>query len=206
MTAATDKIPLVGILGGIGSGKSTVARLFAKLGCAVIDADALAHEILETPDVRDILAHKFGDTIFSPDGRISRKALAGIVFADPEKIAFLNSVIHPRALGRTLEAIDAIRKKGAAKAIILDAPLLVEAGWHDRCDILVFVECNQDNRLAHLRQRTGFNRQQLEQREKFQISLDKKAQLAYHILNNNSDLSALESQVGCVFSKISGVE
>jgi dephospho-CoA kinase len=206
MTAATRKIPLVGILGGIGSGKSTVAGLFAKLGCAVIDADALAHEILETPEVRNILTRKFGDAIFSPDGKVNRKALAAIVFADPEKVAFLNSVIHPRALGRTLEAIDAIRIEGVAKAIILDAPLLVEAGWHDRCDILVFVECNQDKRLAHLHQRAGFDRQQLEQREKFQISLDKKAQLAYYTVNNNSDLSVLESQVGCVFSRISGVE
>jgi dephospho-CoA kinase len=206
MTAGRKKIPLVGLLGGIGSGKSTVARLFEKLGCAAIDADAVAHEVLETPDVRTALASRFGKTVFAPDGKVDRKAVAQIVFNNPQDLAFLTDLIHPRALQRVQDTITAIRRQGQAKAIILDAPLLVEAGWHGKCDILVFVECDTNNRLARLHLRAGLDKQQLEAREKFQISLDRKARLAYHTINNNTDFSALESQVGCVFSKITGVE
>jgi len=206
MTAGKTKIPLVGLLGGIGSGKSTVARLFADLGCAVIDADALAHEILETHEVKHKLAQEFGSTIFAPDGRVDRKALADIVFGSPQKLTFLNNIIHPRALDRAEQSIESIRRKGEVRVIIIDAPLLVEAGWHEKCDILVFVECNKDNRISRLLQRVGFDIRQLEEREKFQISLDRKTRLAYYIINNNSDLAALAGQVGCVFSRISGVE
>jgi dephospho-CoA kinase len=206
MTANTKKIPLIGILGGIGSGKSTAAACFAKLGCAVIDADEIAHQVLETTEVKEILTCRFGNAIFTPDGRTNRKALAGIVFSDPAKLAFLNSIVHPRTLQRVQESIKVIRQKQAAKALILDAPLLVEAGWDKKCDIIIFIECQQDSRLARLRQRSGFDRKQLEDREKFQISLDKKASLAYYTISNNSDLSALEGQVSCVFSRITGGE
>ena len=206
MTVPGKKIPLVGILGGIGSGKSTVARLFGDRGCAVIDADAMAHEVLETPQVKSMLVREFGGSILNADGKVDRKAVADIVFTDAGKLAFLNSMIHPRTLQRVEEAIASIRRQGRAKAIIIDAPLLVEAGWHMRCDYLVFVDCDKDNRLERLRRRAGLDKEQLETRENFQISLDKKAKLAYYTVNNNSDLSALESQVGCVFSRITGVE
>jgi dephospho-CoA kinase len=206
MTHNTSKIPLIGILGGIGSGKSTAAACFAKLGCAVIDADTIAHEVLETQEVKDILASHFGNAVFTHDGRVDRKSLAAIVFGDPAKLAFLNSIVHPRTLQRVQESINAITQKRQAKAIIIDAPLLVEAGWDKKCDIVVFVECQKDNRLSRLRQRSGFDRKHLEKREKFQISLDKKASLAYYTISNNSDLSALEGQVSCVFSRITGGE
>jgi dephospho-CoA kinase len=206
MTDTGKKIPLIGILGGIGSGKSTVAGYFAKLGCAVIDADTIAHEVLETTEVQGILAHRFGAAVFTADGHVNRKALASIVFSDPAKLAFLNSIVHPRTLQRVQESITDIRQNRLAKAIIIDAPLLVEAGWDKKCDNLVFVECNKDYRLSRLLQRSGIDRKQLEEREKFQISLDKKASLAYYTISNNSDLSALEGQVSCVFSRISGGE
>jgi len=206
MTSSSKRIPLVGILGGMGSGKSTVARLFGKRGCAVIDADAIAHEVLETPHVKSILECKLGGSVLTADGKVDRKAVADIVFNDAEKLAFLNSIIHPRTLQIVDEAVASIRKQGQAKAIVIDAPLLVEAGWHTRCDYLVFVDCDKDNRLQRLHHRSGLDKEQLETRENFQISLDKKAILAYYTINNNSDSSALESQVGCVFSRITGVE
>jgi dephospho-CoA kinase len=204
MTTPAKKIPVIGVLGGIGSGKSTVARLFGALGCAVIDADALAHDIIDAPEVKDVITSQFGADMVGPDGRVDRRAVARVAFADKEKIALLNSLIHPRAWARTEEAIAAARQEGRAKAIVIDAPLLVEAGWHERCDFLVFVESHIDNRAARARQRAGLSRLELEEREKFQISLDRKAQLAYYTINNNSDLSSLEGQVCSVFSRITG--
>jgi dephospho-CoA kinase len=204
MTTRKHTIPVIGILGGIGSGKSTVASLFGKLGCIVVDADAIAHELLDTEEVRDIISREFGPAAFGPDGKVSRKAIASIVFSDATKLARLTSIIHPRALERTMEVVKEARSRGSAPAVVIDAPLLVEAGWHEKCDILVFVECNIGARVARFSQRTGLDRAQMEAREKFQISLDKKAKLAYYVINNNLDLSALEGQVGSVFSKITG--
>jgi dephospho-CoA kinase len=204
MTTRKNTIPVIGILGGMGSGKSTVARLFGKLGCQVIDADAIAHEILNTSEVEDILGREFGTGIFAADGTVSRKALADVVFSNPDKLARLNSIIHPRALERTEQVIATVRREGLARGIVVDAPLLVEAGWHEKCDVLVFVDSNTENRLARIKQRAGLSREQFEAREKSQISLDRKARLAYYTLDNNSDLSALEGQVGAVFSMISG--
>lgn len=204
MTTGRDKIPVIGIVGSMGSGKSTVARIFGKLGCAVIDADAIAHELLDTPEVKDIIAREYGDGVFGPDGRIDRKALARVVFGNPDKLARLNSIIHPRALERTEHVVAEVRRENLAKAIVIDAPLLMEAGWHVKCDIIVFVDADRELCIDRVHRRAGLSREQFEAREKSQISLDKKAGLAYYIVNNNSDLSALEGQVGSVFSRISG--
>jgi len=201
-----NKIPLIGLLGGIGSGKSTVARIFEKLGCARIDADTLAHEVLETSEVKKTIVRRWGEGILLQDGRVNRKAVADIVFRDAEELSFLNGLILPRAFELVRKAVFEARNQGKVKAIVLDAPLLAEVGWDRECDILVFVDCDNSKRTTRLLARAGLDEKQLAAREKFQISLDKKARMAYYVINNNADFSALESQVGCVFSKITGVE
>jgi dephospho-CoA kinase len=135
--------PIIGILGGIGSGKSTVAGEFAKLGCKVIDADRIAHELLDRNTVKEKIVGLFGEAVLDSSGRIEHKKLAGVVFSDGDKLASLNGIIHPLVLARAQELIEQYNQQNQVKAIVLDLPLLVEVGWAGRCDKLIFVDCEQ---------------------------------------------------------------
>ncbi len=196
------KKPIVGILGGICSGKSVVAAELAKLGCAVIDADKIAHELLDENSVRKKVAAFLGHTILDKSGRIDRKRLADIVFADAQKLSTLNGIVHPLVLERAERLIHGYEGQSRVKAIVLDMPLLVEVGWAKRCDRLIFVECNEKLRLERAKKMGFSDENQLRIRENFQISLDKKVSLADNIIYNNSDFSALARQVANIFSHI----
>jgi dephospho-CoA kinase len=199
----TKRKPIIGILGGIGSGKSTVAAEFAKLGCKVIDADEIAHELLEQFEVRQGIVGLFGEGILDSAGKIDRQKLAGVVFADAQRLSSLNNIIHPLVLKRAEELIEMYKLRAAIKAIVLDIPLLVEVGWDKRCDKLIFIDCRRHIRVDRVKKLGVFDENQLKIRENFQISLDKKAKLADNIVDNNSDFSALVRQVANIFSHIS---
>jgi len=194
----------MGILGGVGSGKSTVAAEFAKLGCEVIDADKIAHELLDEPVVKNKVAASFGEVILDSVGKIDHKKLADIVFVDADKLSLLNKIIHPLVLERAEELIKRAKHQNQVKAIVLDMPLLVEVGWAKRCDKLIFVECKQQLRAERAKKMGIFNENQLKIRENFQISLDKKESIADNIIDNNSGFSALAGQVADIFSGIMG--
>jgi dephospho-CoA kinase len=199
-----DKIaekPVIGILGGIGSGKSTIAAEFAKLGCKVIDADRIAHELLEELPVREKVLGLFGQAVLDSSGKIDRKKLADAAFADHKILTSLNTIIHPLVLQRAQELIEQSRSQNQVKAIVLDMPLLLEVGWHKRCDKIIFVNCEQKLRLERAK-KMGFDKNQVKIREKFQISLDNKASLADNTIENNSDFSAIAKQVTGIFSYI----
>ena len=196
------KKPIIGIIGGIASGKSTVAARFGTLGCAVISADAIAHDLLREEPVRDEIVRQFGRGILHPSGQIDRRRLAEIVFADVEKLCALNKVIHPRVLERTEELIAEYSQCRHVQAIVLDMPLLVEVGWENRCDKLIFVQCDDAQRARRARQTGLLDEQGIKIREKFQISLDKKAELADNTIDNNSDFSTLVRQIQDIFSDI----
>ena len=192
--------PIIGILGGIGSGKSTVANEFAKLGCAVIDADKIAHALLDEPGVRDEVVSLFGRGILGPAGEIDREKLAEAAFADAEKLSSLNGIIHPVVLERAERLIREYRGQEQVKAIVLDMPLLVEVGWHKRCDRLIFVECEPQLRAKRAKKAGFADKEQLKIRENFQISLDNKKGVVDNTIDNNSDFSALVRQVADIFS------
>ena len=196
------KKPIIGILGGIASGKSTVAAEFGKLGCAVISADVIAHDLLKEEPVQKELVQQFGREILLPSGQIDRAKLARIVFADAEKLCVLNKVIHPRVLERTEELIAKYSQCGPTQAIVLDMPLLVEVGWANRCDRLIFVKCDRAQRARRAKQAGLLDEQEIKIREKFQISLDKKAKLADNTIDNNSDFSTLVRQIQDIFSDV----
>jgi len=196
-----EKKKIVGILGGIGSGKSTVAAEFAKLGCAVIDADEIAHELLEEAAVKEKIVGCFGDGVLDCSGRIDRKKLSQMAFAGKEQSTFLNNIIHPGVLARTEELIEQYNNQPQVKAIVLDMPLLVEAGWEKRCDRLIFVDCKEPIRAVRAK-KMGINENELKIRENLQISLDNKAKVSDNRIDNNSDLAALAKQVAEVFSGI----
>ena len=199
------KKPVIGILGGIASGKSTVAAEFAKLGCKVIDADTIVHELLETKPIKEKIAARFGRAVLDSSGEIDHKKLAVVVFADLGKLSSLNELIHPSVLRRTEELIEKYSRQDRVKAIVLDMPLLVEVGWSKRCDRLIFVECKRQLRVLRAQKR-GFDENQLKIRENFQISLDSKVGLADNTVVNNSDFSALVRQVADIFTDITGIE
>jgi len=192
---------IIGILGGIASGKSTVAAELAKLGCKVIDADKIAHKLLENKAVKKEIVDLFGRTILDSTGRIDRKRLGGVVFSDADKLSSLNGIIHPLVLQRVEELMGRYDRQNQVKAIVLDMPLLVEVGWAKRCDKLIFVDCRKKIRLNRAK-KMGFDKNQLKIRENFQISLDNKVSLADNAIENNSDFSALVRQVADTFSYI----
>lgn len=193
--------PIIGILGGIGSGKSTVASELGKLGCKVIDADKIGHKALGKKDVRQKIIGLFGKGILGPSGRINRRKLSDIVFADADKLLSLNRMIHPVILKRTDELIKRYSRQNQVKAIVLDMPLLIEVGWAKRCDKLIFVGCRRRLRVDRAK-KMGFDKNQIKIREKFQISLDNKVDIADNLIDNNSDFTALVRQVSDTLSHI----
>jgi dephospho-CoA kinase len=192
-------IPVIAIVGGIGSGKSTVAAEFARLGCTVLDADRMAHELLADPIVQQELVICFGPGIRDERGRIDRKKLAGQAFSSPENVQKINRILHPRVMEQGLRRIEQCRRDPACRGVILDAPLLLEAGWEGRYDWLVFVDCPQEVRTVRAA-RKGLDPEEVKKREFFQISLDKKQAMSHYIVQNNSDVFALTEQVGRIFT------
>lgn len=188
-------------MGGIASGKSTVAAEFAKLGCKVVNADKITHELLEKEAVKRQVVAAFGPSILDSKGRIDRRKLAQIVFADTHKLSSLNLIIHPLVLEHAERQIERYSRQNQVRAIVLDMPLLAEVDWAKRCDRLIFVRCSKRIR-AERAKKMGFDKNQLKIRENFQISLDNKAGIADNTIENNSDFSALVRQVADIFTDI----
>ncbi len=198
----SKKKPLIGIVGGIASGKSRVAAEFERLGCALIDADAIAHALLEEPSVRDAIVRRFGPVILGASGEIDRRTLAQRVFTEAQDLAALNGIIHPRVLQRIEELIAQYEHSDKAQAIVLDMPLLIEVGWADRCNRIVFVDSRFELRAQRARQKGLLTEGEIKIRENFQISLDSKRKLADNTIDNNSDFLTLVRQIQDIFSDI----
>ena len=199
-----SKKPIIGILGGIASGKSTVAAEFGKLGCKVIDCDKIAHELLGEDDIKKQVIESFGPDILNTSGEIDRKKLGDIVFTDAEKLSTLNGIVHPPVLQRTEQLIEQYNHQNEVKGIVLDMPLLLEAGFEKRCDRLIFVDCEEKIRADRAQKMGLFDKNKLKIRENFQISLDIKARIAENGISNSSDCEALVKQVIKIFSEILG--
>lgn len=164
---------VIGLVGRIGAGKSTVARMFADRGAEVLDADALAHEALDDPAVRGQIVARFGMGVLDPGGRVSRPALADRVFGpsadQAAALADLEGIVHPPVLRRITERLAALRRAEAAdgsrRVVVLDVPLLVASGLDAACDRFVVVGCGQAERRARLAAR-GWSPEQIAARER----------------------------------------
>jgi dephospho-CoA kinase len=188
---------VIGLLGGVASGKSLVARQLAELGAAVLDADRAGHEVLTQPDVESAARDRWGPGIFGPDGRIDRARVARIVFADTpqarQEREYLEQLTHPR-IGRLLaRQAERLRHSGAAAAV-LDAPLLLEAGWDRLCDKLIFVDAPRDIRWNRAQQR-GWSKEDFDAREAAQESLEVKRGRADVVLDNSGSPASTRAQV-----------
>jgi dephospho-CoA kinase len=196
------KKTIIGILGGIGSGKSTVAEYFGKLGCAVINADIIARQYLGSPQVLPKLRELLGQDIILPDGKAVRKAIAEKVFNNPEKLKTLNDLIHPLVMIDIENSIKTYQKNPQFKAIILDVPLLLEVDWGKNCDYLIFIDSLKEKRLARAKKKGIITAEQLDLREGFQFSTEEKAKKADYVIDNNSDLPSLYKQIEAIFSEL----
>ena len=191
---ANKKI-IIGILGGIGSGKTTVAREFERLGCGLIDADRMAHKLLEDEHIKSQILNLFGTDICRKNGQIDRDKLGVRVFENAMNVSKIDAIIHPGVFCRCEEMIEQFNGGSDVRAIVLDMPLLVESGWDKRCDKLVFVQCDEEIRYKRIEKHYLLSGNNIKKRENFQISLDKKADIAQYTVSNNSDLSVLTEQV-----------
>jgi len=194
--------PVIGILGGIGSGKSTDALQIANLGCAVIEADKMAHDVLDNEDVIGTISTIFGADTLSPEGTVVRSKLAEKVFDNAELLEKLQSIIHPPVMEQCEDLLARYLAAPSIPAVVLDIPLLMESGVDRRCDVLIFVESPPSARLQRAKEYKGLSPEQIKKREKFQISLDKKRGIAHYVVQNNSDLSGLAEQVAQIYSAI----
>ena len=184
---------LVGLTGGIGSGKSTVARMLAERGAVVLDADVLGREAVERGTHGfDAVRDRFGDAALAPDGSLDRATLASIVFADDEARADLEAIVHPEVRRRIAEAVAAHAETD--DVVVVDSPLLIETGSHEGFPVLVVVVASDEARLERL-VALGLGLDDVARRMEAQMPLDEKAALADVVLDNDGTLADLERQV-----------
>lgn len=194
--------PVIGLVGGVGSGKSTVARMFAELGAAVIDSDRLGHEQLQRPEVLSQLRSWWGPQVVTAAGVADRSAISRIVFHDAAELARLEALLHPLIDQRRKELVAGLERDPSIRAVILDAPKLLEAGLSGVCDRVVFVDSPRDERLRRVAETRGWSEDELNRRENLQFSLDKKRSMSDDVIVNHSDIEALRREVEQVFSAI----
>ncbi len=187
--------PIFGLLGGIGSGKSEVAGELARRGAVVINADALGHEALQQPEIREQIRQRWGSEVFNDQGEVDRKKLGAIVFADPAQLRALETLSFPWIEHRFHEEAEKANGDPKVRFIVLDAAVMLEAGWIRVCDRLVFVDTPRDLRLRRLAEQRGWTAQDLEIRERVQWPLEKKARLAHYRLNNSGTREQLAQQI-----------
>ncbi len=190
------KVPIIGIVGGIGSGKSALSRAFEALGCVRIDADAIGHMVLDDPEVRVALVERFGPEIVAADGRISRPVLGRRAFADQQSTDDLNRIVGSRLwseFSRRVREV-ATNPPPAAPAVVLDAALLYENNLEQICTVVVFVYAPDDLRRVRVEARRGWDWAEVERREARQISSSRKQQMADFTVNNDQDLDHLSSE------------
>nr|PZN07956.1 MAG: dephospho-CoA kinase [Caldicoprobacter oshimai] len=194
---------VIGLTGGIACGKSTVSKMLADLGAAVIDADMVAREIMKkgTP-VWQRIKETFGDQYLLPDGEIDRKKLGELVFANPEALKKLNSITHPAIQHQVLSEIDRLKSRGGYKAVVVDAALLIEAGWCDMVDEVWLVVADRETQIERLMKRNGLTRQQALNRINSQMDQDIKRRYADRIIDNSHEMEHTRKQVEQLWAEL----
>lgn len=196
-------IPIIGIAGGIGSGKSFVARLFGERGALVISSDDQVSDAYRDPLVRRTLRDWWGQDVLRPDGEINRRFIGAKVFRDPAERKRLEELLHPRVHA----ARDAVMRAASDKipppvAFVWDTPLLFETDLHRQCDAVVFVDAPTEQRIARVTCTRGWDAAELVRRENSQWGLDTKKDFADYVIRNTADAGFARGQVQDVLSRI----
>jgi dephospho-CoA kinase len=191
----------IGVIGGIASGKSAVAALLAQRGAVVLDADRFAHAALGSAEVLNQLVERRGAGVQNADGSPNRRAISERVFANADAVAnrrFLESLIHPRVREQMEVELKHLRETGTA-VVVLDVPLLIEAGWRDMCDWVIFVAAPEEIRRARAGER-GWSAAEFAQREAAQLPISKKQSAADATVENSGDFEQLDRQVAALWA------
>jgi dephospho-CoA kinase len=194
---------IVGLTGGIASGKSLVTRVLRDLGAHIIDADKIVHDLLASGQdaCREVVGH-FGKEIQLPDGSIDRRKLGDIIFNHPEERAWLNQCIHPRVFEAYNHQVRHLSERQPDAIVIMDAALLIETGYHKHMDRLIVVYADQKDQLKRLMERDRFTREQAMARISSQMPLDEKRKYADYVIENTGTREATEQQTREVFAKL----
>ena len=178
---------LVGLTGGVATGKSTVAKMFERCGALVIDADALAHQVMEPgkPAWRAII-QTFGKAVLNPDRTLNRQALGAVVFRSRAKLRRLEQIIHPRVAREQARLTRQAARKDPKVVVVYDVPLLYEAGIDKRVDRVIVVTADRETQIARLNQRNGFTRAEAIRRIRSQMPLKEKAAAADYLLDGTT--------------------
>ncbi len=190
-------LPVIGLTGTVGAGKSRVAAELAELGAFVLDADRVGHALLEQRPTREAVVARFGPVVLDPADptKVDRKGLGSIVFADERARRDLEALLHPRMRMTFEKAIARVARRREARAVVLDAAILLETGWDDLCDIVLVVDAPRPTRLARVQSQRGWTDGQLAAREVHQWPAARKRERAHAVLENDSDETTLITQV-----------
>jgi|SRR5262245_25970284 len=175
---------VIGLIGGIGSGKSSVAAEFAKRGARVLCGDEFGHEALRRPDIKEQVTQRWGPEILK-DGEVDRRKLAQVVFADPVERRALEALVFPWITRRLDEEVAAAKADPGVPFIVVDAAVMLEAGWNNVCDRIVYVDAPRELRLARLAQQRGWTEKEVTAREQAQLPANEKMKRADHVLDNS---------------------
>lgn len=197
MTSFNKRVPVIGFVGGIGSGKSFLAEsLRKKHKIEILNGDIAGHQVLQQELIKDQIRRQFGETVFNEQGEIDRRKLGRLVFGSDEahsqaRVA-LESIVHPQIKKLLLSQIERAQSQPELEAIVLDAAILLEAGWHMLCDAVVFINVPLEQRIERVIQNRGWSRDELNAREASQLPLDvKRSRSDYEVDNSQGPEPAI---------------
>ena len=199
---SANKTLIIGLTGGMGSGKSEAARHLISLGATHVDADAISRSITAPGgEALPAIREAFGDEVFYSDGTLDRRKLGDVVFADTAARHVLEGIVHPRVQRISLEMADAARAAGEA-AVLLDVPLLFETGMDALCDVTWVIHADREERIRRVMARDGLSREQAEARFASQMSDGERASRATRVIYNNQSMEKFKAELTALYNQI----
>jgi dephospho-CoA kinase len=194
---------IVGLTGGVATGKSLVAKEFKRLGAHVIDADEIAREITRpgTTAYKEI-AEEFGNEAIKPDGTIDRKNLGRVVFSDPARLKRLNEITHPKIIQEIEERIEGFKKKHPREIIVVDAPLLIEVGLYRRMDRVVVVYADDERQIERIMKRDGMKKEEAMRLIGAQLPTKRKVEFADFVIDGNAAVKETQKEAEGVYERL----
>jgi len=192
---------ILGLTGGIASGKSTAIKKLESFGAVIIDSDKISHEISVREDIIKEMARAFGEDIITSERKLDRKLLRERVFSKKENIEIINSIMHPPIKKEILTRISEVEEN---RVIILDVPLLYEVNWENICDKVLLVYVDRETQITRIAKRDGASRELAEKIIDSQMSLESKKERADYIIKNNKTIREFEEEISKLYKKLVG--
>ena len=198
---ASTRLPVIGLTGAVGAGKSTAAAALAGHACRVVDVDAMGHEALRDGPTRDAVSARFGKGVLDAGGDVERRTLASVVFSDRAALRDLEAIVHPRVAQMVSDAL-ARPSAAGTRAVVVDCALLFEGGIDAFCDHVICVSANRATREDRAAATRGWSRDEFKRREGMQLPADEKAARACHVVTNDGDKAELERTVVHILEEV----